>query len=118
MKVNVINRTALTVIPKQLYINWANTLDDDGPKLDINAPYYEPTVYLIDEVADDAVLTRALRRHYAQIFEHELANWHLVEKDWPHKRDFQTFKDWFDVKVSTVVLDLSKHSIELEEFQI
>ena len=118
MKVNVLNRTALTVIPKQPYINWANALDDDGPKLDINDPHSEPTVYLTDEVADNAVLTRTLRRHYAQIFEYELSNWHLVKTDWPRKRDFRTFQDWFDVRVSTIVLDLSKRSIKLERFQV
>ncbi len=118
MKVNVINRTALTVIPNQLYINWANALDDDGPKLDINNPHSEPTVYLTDEIADNAALTRTLRRHYVQIFEYELSNWHLVKKDWPRKRDFRTFQDWFDVRISTIVLDLSKRSITHERFQV
>ena len=44
MKAQIINRTALTVIPKQPYIRWANSLDDDGPKLDVHDPHYEPTV--------------------------------------------------------------------------
>jgi len=116
MKVNIINRTALTVVPKQPYIKWANTLDDTGPKLDINAPHYEPAVYLIDEVFDKGALDRALKRHYSQIFEHELAGWHRMAEDWPQKRGFRTFKNWFEVTVSTVVLDLSRSHLAVEEF--
>ena len=118
MRAHIINRTALTVIPKQPYIRWANALDDNGPKLDVNDPHYEPTVYLIDEVTDDMALNSALRRYCSQIFENELANWHLLVADWPQKRDLRTFKDWFEVKVSTVVLDLSKRYLELEAYRI
>ena len=118
MRAHIVNRTALTVIPKQPYIQWANSLDDDGPKLDVNDPHYEPTVYLIDEAEGDAALNRALRRYSPRIFENELANWHLLREDWPQKRDLRTFKDWFEVKVSTVVLDLSKRSLALEEYQV
>ena len=118
MRAHIINRTALTIIPRQPFVTWANTLDDDGPKLDVNAPGYEPTVYLIDEVINDAALNRALRRYCLQIFENELANWHLLAEDWPQKRDFRTFKDWFEVKVSTIVLDLSKHHLGLQEYQV
>ncbi|MCP5003374.1 MAG: hypothetical protein GY941_05395 [Planctomycetes bacterium] len=118
MKANIVNRTALTVIPKQPFIDWANSLDDDGPKLKVNDPNYEPTVYLIDEVIGDAALNRIMRRYYPQIFENELAGWHLVVEDWPKKRDSRTFRKWFDVTVSTVVLDLSQHHIALEDYDV
>ena len=118
MKASILNRTALTVIPKGPFITWANTLDDDGPKLDVNAPDHEPSVYLIHEISDDAALNRALRRYCRQIFENELAGWHLRIADWPQKHDLRTFRDWFEVKVSTVVLDLCNHHMELGEFQV
>jgi hypothetical protein len=118
MRAQIINRTALTVIPKQPYIHWANALDDDGPKLDVHDPHYEPTVYLIDEVPGDAALDSALRRYCPQVFENELANWHLLEADWPQKRDYRTFRDWFEVKVSTIVLDLSPRHLALDEYQV
>ena len=118
MRAGILNRTALTVIPKGPFVTWANTLDDDGPKLDVNDPHHEPSVYLIHEIADDAALNRALRRYCRQIFENELAGWHLRISDWPRKRDLRTFRDWFEVKVSTVVLDLCKHQMELEEFDV
>jgi hypothetical protein len=63
-------------------------------------------------------LNRALRRYFPQIFENELAGWYLRIADWPQKRDLRTFRDWFEVKVSTVVLDLCKLHMELEEFEV
>jgi hypothetical protein len=118
MRAQIINRTALTVIPKQPYVRWANSLDDDGPKLEVHDPHCEPTVYLIDEIPDDAALKNALRRHYAQIFENELASWHLAKEDWPQQRDIRTFREWFEVKVSTMVLDLGRNPLELEVYRI
>ena len=117
MKANIINRTALTIIPKQPFIDWANSLDD-GPKLKVNDPNYEPTVYLVDEVSSDTALNRIIRQHYSQIFENELAGWHLIIEDWPQKRDSRTFRKWFEVIVSTVVLDLSQRYINLEDYEV
>ena len=114
----LINRTALVVVPKQPYIDWANTLDDTGPKLNIDAPHYEYNVYLIDDVEDESDLVTALRRQYRTIFEYELAGWHLDEKDWPSRRGFKTFTDWFEVKVCTMVFDLGKSDIQFETFEV
>lgn len=112
---NLINRAALIVIPKQPYLDWANTLDDEGPKLDINASYYEYPIYLIDDVEDDQAAVKAIQRHYTHIFENELMAWHRDEKAWPQQRDWRTFKKWFEVQVSSMVFDLSQRQIALEK---
>ena len=57
-----------------------------------------------------------LKKHYAIIFEQELVEWHLVEKDWPQKRDLKTFKDWFEVEAHSMVLDVCDYAFEFEEF--
>jgi hypothetical protein len=112
----MVNRAALTVIPQQPYIDWANAVFKDGPQLDANDPHQEYTVYLINEVNDDAAMTRAIRRHCPYIFEQELAAWCGDVHAWPRRRDYRTFKDWFDVKVSSVVIDLSRRHFEVEEY--
>ena len=115
---NMINRAALIVIPKQPYIDWANTLDEEGPKLDINDPHYESSVYLADNIVYESDIVAILKRYYRIIFEHELASWYLDTRAWPQKRGFRTFKAWFEVKVSSVVPDLCKDPIEVEEFEV
>ncbi len=110
---NLINRTALIVIPKQPYIDWANSLDD-GVKLNINNPRYEYSLYLIDNVVREADVERVLKQYYVEIFEQELEAWHLKKEDWPKQRGFQTFKRWFELKICSMVLDLCRERIELE----
>lgn len=113
----LLNRAALTVIPKQPYVDWANTPDDAGPKLDINSPYYEYSVYLVDEVVDGEDVDSILRRYYRQMFENAPMDWHVVQKDWPKKRDFRMFQEWCEVRVSSMVLDLCRGKLRAEKFE-
>ena len=112
---NIVNRAALTVIPKQPYVDWANSVDEEEPKLSLNSPYLEYTVYLIGNVANDQDVAAELKKHYAEIFQEELVAWMQEEKTWPEKRDYETFREWFDVKVSSMVIDLSGHERVVEE---
>lgn len=106
MRARQVKRTALIVKPKQPYIHWANSLDEDGVKLGGD---FEPehTVYLIDEIAGYEVDVKAMvAPYYEFIFEEELNAWHRLESDWPSPRDLATFLEWFEVEYHTIVLDL------------
>ncbi len=45
----VINRSAPIVRPKQQYVDWANSVDDDGPRADLSRLRESPHIYLVDE---------------------------------------------------------------------
>jgi hypothetical protein len=62
----------ILVKPKLPYIEWANSLDDNGPKLDIEKPYDEYTIYLVDEIGYKGDIENVLKKLYAKIFEYEL----------------------------------------------
>ena len=51
----LVKRTAVIVIPKQPYIDWANSLDDDVKFEDNPSP--EHTIYLLEESPDYLVET-------------------------------------------------------------
>ena len=113
---HLVNRAVIIVKPKQPYIEWANTLDDHGPKLVLGSQP-KHTIYLIDDVSEYMFDVEAFVRPYFEvIFEHELASWHRFENDWPAKRDFATFPKWFDVEVHSMVLDLAHEQIKTEPF--
>jgi hypothetical protein len=114
--VKLVNRTAVTVIPRQPYADWANSIDDDGPKYDRTDPINEYTVYLIDDTGSTPAAQRLVQRHCRYIFEHELAAWCGDEDRWPPRRDWRTFKKWFDIQINSLVVDLSKHPLIIEEF--
>ncbi len=110
----MLNRSVLLVKPKEPYINWANGLEEEGPKLSLDDPRGELTVYLVDEVEFDSDADKVIEEHYPKIFEHELFSWHLVEEDWPENRDRKTFHEWFDVESHSLILDLCDYAIEID----
>jgi hypothetical protein len=86
-----LKRTALSVTPKQPYIDWANGLEVGGVKI---GPEFMPeqTIYLVEDTTDQVLdLRTLLEPYYAAIFEEELGGWHRRERAWPIQRDLSTF---------------------------
>jgi hypothetical protein len=52
-----------------------------------------------------------LRKYFKQIFDEQLLAWHLIEEDWPSRRTFSLFQNWFEAEVGDLVLDLSNHDL-------
>jgi hypothetical protein len=102
-----VKRTAITVKPKQPYIEWANGLEEGGVKLGEDFTP-ELNVYLVEDIADAILDIEAIvAPHYEAIFEEELVAWHRRASDWPQRRDLATFLAWFEVEIHSIVLDLA-----------
>jgi hypothetical protein len=111
-----LNKVALIVRPKQPYIDWANGLEEGGPKLSLESPEQEHTIYLVEESSLDLDPEPSLRRHYSAIFEQELAGWHRDPSEWPRQRNLNTFLKWFDIKIHSMIVDLAEIPLEVEWF--
>lgn len=101
----MLNRSLVTVKAKEPFRQWLLALPDpcDESLASINE---EATAFLLPEFEDDNQRDRILKKFFILIFESELADWWIKEDDWPAKRDFRTFKQWFDVEFHAVVEDL------------
>lgn len=99
----MLNRGSVIVRPKQPFIDWALNLDDSGLAPDADG---EQTVYLIPEYDSDEHAMQILSLCFDEIFALELASWHLVEDDWPQKRTFAMFKNWFTLQFNSCVEDI------------
>lgn len=53
-----INHAALIVPPKQPYVDWANSVDDDGPRAILQEVRTDPSIYLVENIdsLEDSVL--------------------------------------------------------------
>jgi hypothetical protein len=109
-----INRTVITIIPKQPYIDWANSFDDDGPAM--NPDSIHATSILIPEEYDEFTYEQFLKKNFKIIFEEELSAWMADPASWPSKMNYDIFNQWFHVIVSDTVLDLGNDPIVVEEF--
>src|SRR5579862_5197989 len=106
---NLINRMAIVVRPKEPYCAWARSLADTSP-IDELAPRDLCSVYLVDEkhVEDPQ---KVVRRHYGEVFVEMLESWYTLEEAWPARRTWKMFQEWFEAEVIEMVFDLSKRQL-------
>lgn len=100
---NYIDRTVLMLRPLQPFIDWLTNLYPDEVD-DFN----DYNTYLIDEDTD---VEAWLRKKFDKLFMMELEAWHSNKKEWPQKRNYKMFKQWFQVDISTMVYDLEKYPV-------
>jgi len=108
-----INRTVVTIISKEPYIEWANGFDDNGPK--IKPEFKHATSILIPVEYDEYNYEDFLKAHYKYLFEEELAAWMDDETVWPEERSYEKFKDWFEIVASDTVIELGEGPLIIEE---
>ena len=110
-----INRTAITIKPKQPFIDWINTPPDDSHNYTLEEITRDNTTFLIPQYDNPDSITRYIRKHYSFLFEWELWGWITDETYWPNNRTWKVFQEWFEVQVSSEVFDMVDKTIEKEE---
>jgi hypothetical protein len=99
----IMNRSAITITPKQPFIDWTNALTPEFP-MEINV-LGESHTYLTNLDFDNA--EKHIKKYCKEIFEEELFGIWTDQNDWPKKLDYKTFCDWFHFEISDWVQDLS-----------
>lgn len=106
-----LNRSLLLLQVKQPYVDWANSLPDqsDSEKekvLTVEAINEEPIVYLIPEIFDLTDFDLYIEHAWILLFELQLSGWTTNDTLWPKKRSKKMFHEWFEIKCSSLVIDL------------
>jgi len=109
------NRSAAVLTIKQPCLDWINSLDKDMPKLTLESVTGESHVYLLPEYDTEKGLEEILKEVYLVMFELELIAFCTDEGLWPEIR-YRKFREWFDIKVHSMVFDPYEDDIEREEF--
>lgn len=102
---NYINRFAIVVKPLKPFADWIFNLypEDEYPE------FTESNIYLVNDEIDD--LEAWLKKKFDKFFKLELEDWHTNKKEWPQKRTYKMFKQWFQVELSTMIFDMEKQPI-------
>jgi hypothetical protein len=95
---NYIDRIAIIIKPMQPFIDWCSNLYPED-LLDIK----ETRTYLISEDIED--IDKWLSKKFDKLFTFELASWHTNKKEWPQKRNYKMFIEWFQVDISRLIYD-------------
>ena len=107
-----IDRGLLLVFPKKPFVDWLNSVDPDGRPVTLQELWREPEAILVKEFDSEEEAQRLVKRVAREIFEHLLMEWHTNPDDWPGKRDYATFRRWFDVRSVSTVFDQVGKSIQ------
>ena len=100
---NYINRSAIVIKPLQPFLDWYSHLN---PEDDFEEDIKETNIYLVNEDIDD--LEVWLRKKFDKFFMMELDEWCADKKDWPLKRNYKMFKQWFQVEISEMMPEIKK----------
>ena len=65
----MLNRTAIIIIPKQPYADWANAIDD-GPRFELSEANDELTVFLGPDLDTVDEINAFVTKHFQLFFEH------------------------------------------------
>ena len=110
-----INRSLVILNPKQPFLDWARTLDDEDKDLTLEQLAEDSIAYLIPELWQDSDHKELLESYYDILFDAQLAGWWNDEAVWPHKRNLKMFLDWFEVEFHSLVFDLGDGPIRVTE---
>ena len=107
----LLKRIAIVVQPKEPYLAWARSLENDSP-IDTLTPGELSSLYLAEEPVDDDEFDAIIEKHFKKIFAEKLEMWWRDKKAWPKKRNYAMFLEWFNVKVVDAVYDLKQSLVE------
>lgn len=101
---NYINRKAIILKPKQPLIDWYarfNPVDLEELK--------ETRTYLVSEEIKD--LDEWLKKKFDKFFTYELESFHHNKKEWPQRRHYKMFQEWFHIDISIMVYDFENKPV-------
>jgi len=108
---DLLNRAAISVIPKKDYHDWANTVfPEEKPTQPVDSD--EATVYLVND--DWTTIDECLEKNWEEIFANELFLTVTDEELWPDEIDLAMFKKWFSYTIGSILIDLEEGELESE----
>jgi len=108
----VINRSVLVVRPKQPYVDWANSVDDDGSRADLACLRKQPHAYLVEDIDLLDEFAQLVDDNWEPIFQEQLDVWMRDPECWPERLTREMFLEWFDCELCTMVWDMPKTRIK------
>jgi len=113
----VVNRTAVSIVGAQPYVDWTRTNDADALRGLLTVARAKPygTAYLLPELELEEDVQEWIEDNAAWMFEFALSAWTEDESTWPQTRDIKAFREWFRIDIHSVVVDVCDEEIEGEE---
>lgn len=113
---NIINRTAVIITPKQTFFDMVAKISGEQPEK--AAPLLttdESTIYLIeDSDYEGPYYTERMASCYKDIFFEELDGWFPDTDRWPKSITWEEFTSYFHISYQSMIFDTCNEEIEYE----
>ncbi len=112
----LINRTVAVIKPRRPFLDWLKGMPDWDLKLTLNQLRQEECTALL--IPDFLYLDEArefVEALHPVLFEMELEGWYLDKKLWPKGRNLKMFREWFDIELHSMAIDVVGGPIRREE---
>ncbi|MBU2949577.1 hypothetical protein KO493_02570 [Tamlana agarivorans] len=96
---------------KKPFFDWVSSMFPDEEPM---TKTEENSIYLIREMDTNKKVLNWIKKNFDTIFSNELNNWYMDESKWPQKRTFKMFSEWFDIEVTSMLLDLEEYEVTKE----
>jgi hypothetical protein len=106
--VKILNRCAVTIAPRQPFIDWAQQLQPDQP---LPPGGFEPGLYLLPAYDTSEEAIELLAQGYEEIFCAELESWSTDPATWPSPRSLALFQEWLAFRFFDLVSDQSQEPL-------
>ena len=97
-----LNRSVMIIIPQKPFYDWINYIEPTHPISD-DGDY---NAFLLPDGFRKKDADLFVQDNYQAFFEDYLNSMWTDESDWPQKRSFAVFKEWFTWKFASSVEDL------------
>lgn len=112
----MLNRSLIVIRCRQPFLDWLRQLPDPvEPEMSLEEINEDASAYLVPTIEDPDDLDDILQQGCESIFEDQLASWWTDEDAWPATRDFETFCEWFEVGLHSIVEDLVDGPLQEED---
>ena len=113
----LINRTAISIIGAQPYVDWMNWNDADVNKGKLTVARTQPygAAFLLPDLELEDDVQEWVEENFLWLFEFQLSAWTDDESLWPSPREIKMFRQWFRIDIHSVVVDVAEQAIEGEE---
>ena len=100
-----LNRGVLVVRPRQPFVDWVCSFEDDGP-VDPDDARDSVNSFLVPEFDDPEETLAWVQAHIETVFEIMLNDWVMDSAEWPEDRGWDAFEAWFDFEYIDLAWDL------------
>lgn len=100
-----VNRVAITMIPKETFINFLNKVFPANTTT-LESAYSEGfQVYLVPNFSDEQKANAYLKRIAPMVLEKEFESWKIPKESWPEKLTIDVLLDFFEYDASVGLFD-------------